>query len=75
MVRRLLLATRREPIRKAIILAVKRVPRAMRRRFGDDAAGVLRNDAASDLVLTVTFVAPQGSPFRIDEANPGCSVS
>ena len=42
---------------------------------GDDGAGVLRNETTSDVVLTVTFVAPKGSGFRIDEPNPGCPVS
>ena len=42
---------------------------------GDDAPRVLRNETASEVVITVTFVAPQGTAFRIDDANPGCAVS
>ncbi|MDQ3874464.1 MAG: cupin [Actinomycetota bacterium] len=42
---------------------------------GDDAAGVFRNETASDVVITVTFVAPKGAAFRIDAPNPGCPVS
>ena len=42
---------------------------------GDDAPGVLRNESGGDLVITVTFVAPQGAAFRIDAPNPGCAVS
>ena len=34
-----------------------------------------RNETASEVVLVVTFVAPQGAAFRIDQANAGCPVS
>jgi quercetin dioxygenase-like cupin family protein len=36
---------------------------------------VARNETSSEVVLVVTFVAPQGAPFRIDQPNPGCPVS
>jgi quercetin dioxygenase-like cupin family protein len=36
---------------------------------------VARNETSSDVVLVVTFVAPQGAAFRIDQPNPGCPVS
>ena len=36
---------------------------------------VARNETSSDVVLVVTFVAPQASAFRIDQPNPGCPVS
>lgn len=33
---------------------------------------VARNETSSEVVLVVTFVAPQGAAFRIDKDNPGC---
>ncbi len=39
---------------------------------GEDAAAVVRNESDTPFVITVTFVVPHGSPFRIDEPNPGC---
>jgi quercetin dioxygenase-like cupin family protein len=33
---------------------------------------VARNETGSEVVLVVTFVAPQGAAFRIDQPNPGC---
>ena len=37
-------------------------------------AMLARNETSSDVVLVVTYVAPQGAPFRIDQPNPGCAV-
>ncbi len=36
---------------------------------------VARNETASEVVLVVTFVAPKGAAFRIDQPNPGCPVN
>lgn len=42
---------------------------------GDDPPTVFRNESSEPVVLTVTFVAPQGVAFHRDEGNPGCTVS
>ena len=42
---------------------------------GDDTPTVFRNESASSVVLTVTFIAPQGSPLLHGEADPGCGLS
>jgi quercetin dioxygenase-like cupin family protein len=39
---------------------------------GGDPPNVFRNESTSPLVLTVTFIAPQGRDFRISAPNPGC---
>ena len=39
---------------------------------GEDSAALVRNETENPFVITVTFVVPQGAPFRIDEPNPGC---
>lgn len=42
---------------------------------GDDAPTVFRNEGQEQVVLTVTFLAPEGAAVGRDEANPGCRVS
>ena len=42
---------------------------------GNHAPVLFRNETQSEVVLTVTFVAPKGAAFRIDHPNPGCPVS
>lgn len=39
---------------------------------GDDRPTDFRNESAEPVVLTVTFLAPQGAPLLHDEENPGC---
>lgn len=33
---------------------------------------IVRNETSSEVVLVVTYIAPQGAVFRVDEDNPGC---
>jgi quercetin dioxygenase-like cupin family protein len=42
---------------------------------GDDTPTVFRNESASPVVLTVTFIAPQGSALSHGAADPGCGLS
>ena len=42
---------------------------------GDDTPTAFTNESASPVVLTVTFIAPQGSALAHPEADPGCGLS